>query len=126
MTDREAARQKARVKKYLDKWYEAGFGWWRITYVWDRSYNTGNDEVAAECSAHWQYRTAQITFFLPVIQETKDEDELERIVVHELCHVLIASTQNFETSDLREMTEYATENVTKALMWAAKNIKEAK
>lgn len=123
MTDKDYQKQKSRITPLLDKWAHAGFNWWRITYVWDRNEKPDFPHTAADCEAWWQYRSAKITFYLPVCEDADDE-ELERIVVHELVHVLIGSIHNFENDETREMTEYATENVTRALLYTNKFVKK--
>lgn len=125
MTDAEYKKQKARVEKYLDKWFKpAGFGWFGVSIDFNRHLKDDREFTsAADTSTHWQYRKAHINFYLPAIVDI-DDAELERVVVHELSHVLIGSVSNFSNDEYREMTEYATECVTQALLYTNKYVKK--
>lgn len=118
MTDKEYEKQKARVKKVLNRWLTVGFNWWNIELEWNREKDEDSPSQAAQTHTMWQYRDVNIIWNLPVIKNQTDE-ELETIVVHELSHILIASIQDFSNDDKREMTEFATTNVARALQWAA-------
>lgn len=118
MTDKEAREQKKRVKKVIDKWFKTmGMNWWRIDMYWERDYDAADDRTAARTSWSWQYRSAVITWFLPVIQNFNDE-ELENAVVHEFSHILIGAVSQDVLEDKRQLVEYSTENVTRAIIWA--------
>lgn len=119
MTDKEYAKQKARVKKYIDKWFKTlGMGWFEIDFVWSREYD---GETAGRTVSSWQYRSASITFMLPKIAE-QDDETIERVVVHEMAHVLLsalAQNQNEDQGGLGDqINEYTTETVTNALIWS--------
>ena len=121
MTDKEYAKQKKRIRQLIAKWHGTGFGWWRIDYEYDREVKESDNEVirncVADCSTSWEYRTALITFYMPVVARQSDE-ELENQFVHEHAHILIGAIQDFSNENARQMTEYATECVARALVWA--------
>lgn len=121
MTDAEYREQKDRVHRYLKKWIgPAGFGWWMIDCVWKRQKKDDNEvTAAADTSAQWQYRQAVITFYLPMFEEMPDE-RVERLVVHELSHLLVSGLHNFEDDSMREITEYTTELVAQTLLYVEK------
>lgn len=118
MTDKEYREQKKRVQKYIDKWFNTlGLGWYRVDINWDRAKSEDAPDEAAITSCQWQYRTASITYRLPVIAEL-DDDKLENVVVHEFAHILTgAMVQNAPESN-DQLKEYGTECVTRALIWA--------
>lgn len=118
MTDKEYREQKRRVQKYFDKWYAVlGMGWYRIDREWDRVRSEETPSEAAVTSWQWQYRTASITYRLPVIAEL-DDDKLENVVVHEFAHILTGAMVQNQPDDNRQLMEYSTENVARALIWA--------
>lgn len=120
MTDKEYAFEKARIIKFLKKWRAVGFGWFQIDCTWHReSHDHEITTALADTSTHWQYRKAYMNWYLPMFVGLNDE-EAEKTVVHELSHILIASTSDFSDDEHREMTEYATSLVASALIWASK------
>ena len=120
MTDKEYKAQKRRIRKVLKEWVgPCGFGWYRLVFEYDRHYAADNDRTFAMMTVLWQYRSARIVFFLPVAVEV-DEEELEHCVVHELCHLLVGSIEDYSSEACRQQTEYAVTAVTNALLWARK------
>lgn len=124
MTDADYAKTKRKVEKYLDKWRDAmGLGWYHIHITWDRSYAEKRSCVGETNMNRWQYREADIIFYLPRIAE-EDDKTIEQIVVHELCHVLLApisvNMENLNDAYQVQVNELATEMVTKALVWVRK------
>lgn len=118
MTDKEYREQKKRVQKYFDKWYSVlGMGWYRIDRNWDRARSEDAPNEAAITSWQWQYRTASITYRLPVIAEL-DDDKLENVVVHEFAHILTGAMVQNAPDDNDQLKEYGTECVARALIWA--------
>lgn len=133
MTDLEYAKQKKRVGKYLTKWQDCmGLKWWNIQIVWDRSYSSSeNPGAAAETNMNgWKYRQAGITFYLPKIAEEPDADEIEKLVVHELCHVLLGpistNMEDLNGSYQRQLMEFNTDLVADALLWTRRAARDAK
>lgn len=119
MTDKEYYKQKSRVQKSLNKWQAAGFAWFKITHTFKREAKDSNEmTAAADCTAYWEYKSAWVNWYLPNLVG-KTDDELEGIVVHELSHILISSTQNYSTDQDRQMTEFAASMVADALIWAS-------
>lgn len=119
MTDKEYRAQKARVQKYLDKWFKTvGLGWFRVDMEWCRE---TDGETAARTHSSWQYKTATITWYLPHLAKYED-DTVEETVVHELCHVLLSGlAQNQIDNDNQlsdQINEYTTSLVAAALKWA--------
>ena len=121
MNDKEYAKQKKRVQKYIDKWFKAmGLGWFEIDISWSRERDQREPDVLARAHTTWQYRIAEVVFFLPVVAENKD-DFLEGAVVHEFVHVLINPLMVVGSKeDLQPQHEYATECIARALRWSRK------
>lgn len=118
MTDKEYREQKKRVQKFIDKWHKTlGMGWYRIDLEWDRARAEDYPNEAAITEWQWQYRTASITFRLPEIALLNDE-KLENVVVHEFAHILTGAMVQNQPDENRQLMEYSTENVARALIWA--------
>lgn len=92
--DKDFKTQRRRVQALLDKWLQPlGLLWWKIDVTWDKATICDDKGPDREhCLAHvhvqWEYLQAAITFHLFKILDENDEN-LERIVVHELCHILV-------------------------------------
>jgi hypothetical protein len=114
---------KELVKKYFDKWTEQlGLRWWNITIHWYREpddilrlFKSNSDTsklVPAWVESYWNYLQADIHINLPEFVGM-EEEHIEEIIVHELCHVLV--------SEMREGELHHEERVAtilqKAFMW---------
>lgn len=99
-------------------------------------------KTTAVTEGRWQYRQAKIKFYMPSAVRHSDE-ELEKILMHELVHVLLLPEQSLVDSKLSidssfepatseqhsqiearnyELLELSTENVTRALLGAWRQI----
>lgn len=112
MKKKDFKRQHARIGKMVDKWLTAlGLKWWRV----EVNYHDGGDSrVAMECWAQWQYLSARIDIYVPVVAEL-DDDALERTFVHECIHVLINEMR--EPDDDGKHEDRVCETLTKAIFW---------
>lgn len=118
MNDKEYAKQKKRVKKYWDKWFESiGLAWWKIDITWDREREEGTPSQLGKTETRWQYRTAAVTFNLPEIAIVTDE-RLEECVVHEMTHILVGGLHDLRDDQSREITEYTVTTIARAIIWA--------
>src|SRR6266704_788775 len=92
MTDKELAKQKRRIQILADRWLRPlGLLWWRIDIEYSREPipTVDPDWVCnAKCTAKWEYLRATLAFSMPNIAD-HDDQELERIFVHECCHALV-------------------------------------
>lgn len=93
MTDRGAKRQQKRIRCYIDRWKPALFlDAWTLHLEYDRrpaKRDKGGWRTICRTFVQWPYLSALLTWNLSAVAETPD-DVLEELVVHELCHVLIA------------------------------------
>lgn len=118
MNDKEYAKQKARVKKYWDKWFDTiGLAWWNVNITWDRERREDRPSQLGETSSKWQYRSAHVTFQLPEIATVTDE-RLEECVVHEMTHILLQGIEDFRDDQATQITEYTTTTIARAIIWA--------
>ena len=121
MTDLQYEEQKQRVENVLEKFIKPlGFAWWDVGVVFERQPSlddTDNKEVQGTCQSFWQYRSATLTFYLASLSGVNDRD-LEDMVIHELCHILVAPVEDYSSPDKQDKTELATTNVAFALRFA--------
>ena len=122
MNDKAYNEHKARIQKLLTRWVTPmGLNWFKVDVTWDRSYAKDGSAAITDMS-NWKYRDFGITFYMPTCADMNDE-ELEKLVVHELCHVLLAPIScNMEGTDdndhyRRDIMELNTEIVASAFLW---------
>jgi len=95
VNDAEKNAQKRRLRPLIKKWRSAlGLHHWDIDHdfyegaIPDSNGDAAFTDALATTTSRWQYLTAVIRWRIDLMAETKD-DELERAVVHEYCHVLV-------------------------------------
>lgn len=131
-SDAEYAALQARVAAAFERWTEwLGLRWWRVDveYVVDRSQFPENGDTAEYSTAmdtlvDWQRLFAKIRVNMLVVADLPD-DELDEIVRHELCHVLVNEMQIPEWAHApneiywrhREAEERVVTLLTKAFGW---------
>lgn len=109
------------IRKYIDAWMRPlGLLWWEVKVNYYDDPETvldkfGNDDavVLARTTTYWEYGTATIDFNLIGIQQLDNEGEVEMMVVHELCHILVSEMREGEIHH----EERVVTGLTKAFMW---------
>lgn len=115
MTDADFENEMARIRKFYDKWAGIlGLGYYSIERIYERERWDEDHDTAARTTGSWQYRLAHIRFFLPATRENDDE-QLEHIVLHEICHIFLLSVAQAVPEDHEHHIEYSTENMCRAL-----------
>lgn len=123
MDDAAFEAQRERVMALVQRWKPVVANEWLIHLNWSRE-PVGEDPwgapaPTAEVSYSWDYMEGGITFHLPRC-EAADDEELERTVVHELSHFLIAEAiESSSLTVLRSRKEHLTTQVQRAIMAAA-------
>lgn len=91
----------------------------RFAAVMHRRVNTLPDEpnqgIVAETKSAWEYRQASIIWYVPNVC-TIDDEELERIALHEFIHVLIAPMEARVSDKFHKEREYAVQCLTDAIL----------
>ena len=109
------------AKKLCNAWiYRLGLRWWdyEICFITDEAeaYKTfGYDQdsvVVGRTYADWRYGTFTIYFNFPAMKH-KTAYEVEKIVIHELCHVLV----NEMREEGVDHEERVVSGLTKAFLW---------
>lgn len=110
------------IKKYFDWWAtELGLRQYRFnryfctTKEWSR-----DDSCAAYVVSDWRYQQASIYFNIEQARMMYN-DEVEEVVVHELCHVLINEIQDDEHMD---HVERVTTQLARAYIWVRNQAKK--
>jgi len=90
-------RVETYITKNSPKWIKRmGLSHWDIEQVFINAYfgdDNGEDfKVTATTETRWQYMQAVIKWYLPSAVR-HDNETLEKVLVHELCHVLLAPEQ---------------------------------
>ena len=93
-------RSRKRFQAVLDKWLKPlGLLWWHIDVFYHRetpkSFKKKRGVTAAKVIARWKYMEAAIYVNTPAIPGMDDE-ELDRVVIHELCHILVNEMREAE------------------------------
>lgn len=109
-----------RARRHFERWiFLLGLRWWDVEVHWydsgkafrQASGATGHN-VAMRIEADWRYMRATVYVNVPALARMSD-DELERSVVHELCHALV--------NEMREQgidhEERVVTMLSKAFMW---------
>lgn len=111
------------LRSSFEMWIKAlGLAWWDIKIEWYtdpaeivRVFGTPGETkmVACFCTALWEYGEARIEVNVSAF-DGKTREEVDRIVVHELMHILV--------NEMREKgikhEERVVTNLTKAFFWA--------
>lgn len=100
-----------------------GLRWWEEVRV--QTYNTRNDMpeeqrvsgASAFASVQWEYKTATCGFCLELLMGFTPV-ELERVVVHELCHLLVNAMRDYDKLGIK-IEELVVTNLTQAFIWTA-------
>lgn len=127
MNDRDYNAQKRRVGRLFNRWAKTlGLNQWALHYQCcregemltddDRSGDSAFSPVM-DCEAQWQYQQVAIRVNTPMLVSMDDED-VERSVVHELCHVLVNEMRTDEpTMEQYNHEERVVTMLTNALLW---------
>lgn len=117
------------IKAAFAKWIpRLGLAWWDLEIVYyddpgeivQRFRQADNGGVVpAFVDSNWMYADAKISINLPAFDEL-DAGKIERIAVHELCHILV----NEMREDEMHHEERVVTGLTKAFLWTESFTKE--
>jgi hypothetical protein len=98
MTDVEYRLIVRRIKSVIKKWQWMVAGW-SVSWVFVR--DRLEEDAAASVEVEWKYCEAQVAFGLFEMMEQSDS-EIERVVVHEMMHILVSEMRGLENMDHEE------------------------
>ncbi len=110
-------KKRKLLKKHFHKWVEIlGLSWWHGELIQRSNMEPSKDgnHVFARCYVDWKYLDFSVEVDLSVLWDTPDED-IESLVVHELCHVLVNEMRNYDLDHGHE--ERVVTGLQKAFMW---------
>lgn len=110
---------KRLIQEYATRWVKIlGLVTWDLSFrCEDGTIDPSTGEtVAGETNVSWKYENAVITFYPDVLKDMT-EDEIEKLVVHELMHVFL----NEMREDGIDHEERVATMLSKAFLW----VKEA-
>ena len=124
MTDKEYREAKAKVLRVYSSWKnELGLRDWAIRLHFERGApeETTPFVVLGVTSASWAYKIAEITFHLANFKDRTDY-EIEEIVVHELCHILVCEMRTTVPSqemstEMNRHEERVVTQLARAFIW---------
>lgn len=94
-------RYEKLIQQYVEYWIPTlGLdNWSRIDIICHVGSHPEHTGILATTTSDWRYMEADVSFYLGAIVGCEaDDDRLEYIVVHELCHILICEMRTFEDS----------------------------
>lgn len=105
-------------KKTFDWWLtQLGLKWWKVTILYiddiDTIHSHFSEDVVMKCWADWRYMTATIEVNLLKLRTLESKQEIESVIVHELCHILV----NEMREDGIDHEERVVTTLQKAFMW---------
>lgn len=136
MNDSEYEAQRKRIQDLAEIWLPClGLKWWKIDLVYEREgigtsekNQAGNWQCNANASVKWEYLRATLRFNMLTMEDQSDTD-LERIFVHECCHVLVAELREWGPETLtQDQVEHSLKHeervvsgLTSAFLWTARS-----
>lgn len=102
------------VKKSAKFWINnLGLGYWSVNLYYPKKIKEMPDTIAT-CAASWQYARADLCFGKQKLV-TLDAIEIDRLVLHELCHALVNELRE-KDKDLKH-EERVCSMLTNAFIW---------
>ncbi len=99
MTKRDFRKECNRISKIWKTWQPIlGLSEWDVKLHFYTDVDEEDPDVEAWAHASWEYIRADLHFIIPKTLGQTDS-ELEEIVVHEACHVLVKELQDWSTCD---------------------------
>lgn len=119
---KKLSRTNKAVRALADHWATTlGMRWFEDFKI--QTYNTRNDlpedhgqyPTCGFATVMWEYKKATVGFCLEMLVELSPV-EIERVIVHEICHVLVNAMREYEKMGIK-VEEMVVTNLTQALLW---------
>lgn len=102
------------VDKHLTYWLPLlNLDTWNVSVNFEPEISPHRPECIASMNASWCYKEAAMTCYLPNLAKMKDR-QIEYVVVHELCHVMVCMMRNRKSKV--EMEEAVVTELAKSFM----------
>lgn len=115
MTDDEFRKEVDNLEKFLIPLKDALLNEWKIKHYFERERFETDRGRMADTSALWEYKTANIHWYMPAIKEfCPEQSDVFNLVIHEFTHCIIdpisPSTDNV-SDERRALVEYVTQSI---------------
>lgn len=121
MTDKEYNQLKTKLTKLTKKWRDKlGLNSYRLHHTWDRTTKELADNCGAEVKMRWEYLEADFTWYMPALMDL-DDGELEEVVLHEYCHILVSPLMYDDSDHGRMIYERVTTTVQRAISYVGES-----
>lgn len=95
MTTKEYIQIRNKAQKFFHEWrLNLGLRWWQVTLRTHDERFEDNGDCNGTCRVDWEYLYATIDLYLSNLVGKSDK-EIEELVVHELCHILVNEMREF-------------------------------
>jgi hypothetical protein len=107
MSSKKMKRLRSQITALLDQWAgPLGFYNWRNTSVFHANEDDycaagGTPDGAMMCTAQWEYLSIHLDINLTRCA-LLDVDDLEYVVLHELCHALVCEMREYDPNGKHE------------------------
>lgn len=117
MNDKEYKALKKKIEKLVIRWRDRlGLNSYRLHQEWRRNEPTEDQNTGAMTKMRWEYLEADFIWYMPNLVSLTD-NELEEVVVHEFCHILLAPLMHEDTEHGRMVYERVTTTVQRAITY---------
>ncbi len=112
--DSEYIKLRGKVRSYFKKWILIlGLRYWQCDLEY-RRIPFEEKNVIARCYCKWQYRQLTLEISLLELRDW-DNEKIEKMVIHELCHALVNEMQEADPDGKHE--ESVVSGLTSAFWW---------
>lgn len=122
MTDKEYNQLRRKILKLSNKWRDIlGLQGYRIRHHWHREHHPENRDIGAETKMRWAYIEADFDWYMPQLSTLNlDDTELEEVIVHEFCHVLVDPLMHEDTEHGKMVFERVVSTIQRAILFVYK------
>ena len=116
MNDAQIEEIKERIGPLINRWVRPlGLMWWNIDVEYHRENRPDDPDCAMDCAVRWEYMRAIIGVY-PSAHSMADE-RLEASFLHELQHIFLNETREWERGNAMHHEEHVAQMYTKAFLW---------
>lgn len=126
MTDKEYRDLKKRIRKHFKWWsYTMGLQFCKLTNYYEREVDKDHPTWGAKTTMWWEYREYDFYWFMPNLLRL-DEEDLEDVVIHELCHALASPSMINDNDESTMLMEHTVSGLQKAFRWVRDSTRDGR
>lgn len=93
---------KAALTQHLNKWLHLlHLDKWDADIIFSNHFCTSDEDNGASINPQWEYKRFTLRLYLPKIARDYEPEELEALVIHELCHCLVSGMPRHKEDSLK-------------------------